>query len=105
MSLSPWWRIILRNVLHRPKIRNDIKNIFYFLHFNFHSSNFCAIILDMDKSTLQTIAIIAAVVVASWAIGGQVQAIGGQVQANSAAMADLRDDMRELRGLLIFTYR
>ena len=55
---------------------------------------FCAIILDMDKSTLQTIAIIATVVVASWTIGGQ-------VQANSAAIADLRDDMRELRGLLI----
>ena len=62
---------------------------------------FCAIILDMDKSTLQTIAIIATVVVASWTIGGQVQAIGGQVQANSAAIGDLRDDMRELRGLLI----
>ena len=55
---------------------------------------FCAIILDMDKSTLQTIAIIATVVVASWTIGGQ-------VQANSAAISDLRDDMRELRGLLI----
>ena len=55
----------------------------------------------MDKSTLQTIAIIATVVVASWTITGQVQAIGGQVQANSAAIADLRDDMRELRGLLI----
>ena len=70
------------------------KTFFNFLHFNFHSSNFCAIILDMDKSTLQTIAIIATVVVASWAIGGQ-------VQANSAAIADLRDDMRELRGLLV----
>ena len=55
----------------------------------------------MDKSTLQTIAIIATVVVASWTIAGQVQAIGGQVQANSAAISDLRDDMRELRGLLI----
>ena len=55
---------------------------------------FCAIILDMDKSTLQTIAIIATVVVASWAIGGQ-------VQANSAAIGDLRDDMREMRSLLI----
>ena len=48
----------------------------------------------MDKSTLQTIAIIATVVVASWTITGQ-------VQANSAAIGDLRDDMRELRGLLI----
>ena len=62
---------------------------------------FCAIILDMDKSTLQTIAIIATVVVASWTIGGQVQAISGQVQANSAAIGDLRDDMREMRSLLI----
>ena len=55
----------------------------------------------MDKSALQTIAIIATVVVASWAIGGQVQAIGGQVQADSAAIADLRDDMREMRSLLV----
>ena len=43
---------------------------------------------------LQTVAIIATVVVASWIIGGQ-------VQANSAAIADLRDDMREMRSLLI----
>ena len=42
---------------------------------------------------LQTVAIIATVVVASWTIGGQ-------VQANSVAIADLRDDMREMRSLL-----
>ena len=55
----------------------------------------------MEKSTLQTIGIIATVVVASWTLGGQIQAISSQVQANSIAIADLRNDMRELRSLLI----
>ena len=50
---------------------------------------------------LQTVAIIATVVVASWIIGGQVQAVGGQVQANSEAISDLRDDMHEMRSLLV----
>ncbi|MGU9951021.1 MAG: hypothetical protein ACNYPH_01670 [Gammaproteobacteria bacterium WSBS_2016_MAG_OTU1] len=48
----------------------------------------------MDKSLLQTAAIIATIVVAAWSISGG-------VKANTVAIADLRDDMRELRSLLV----
>ena len=44
----------------------------------------------MDKSVLQTTAIIATVIMAAWHIGGE-------VKVNSAAITGLRDDMRDLR--------
>ena len=51
----------------------------------------------MDKSVLQTTAIIATVIMAAWHIGGEVKEIGGEVKVNSAAITGLRDDMRDLR--------
>lgn len=72
-----------------------------FAVFCLKNANFCGKIAGMEKSTLQTAAIIATIVAAAWMLGGQVQALGGQVRANSAAIGELREDVRELRGLLV----
>ena len=60
-----------------------------------------ATIAGMDKSVLQTTLIIATNIGAAWTLGGQVQALDGRIQANSAAIGELREDVRELRGLLV----
>ena len=66
----------------------------------------------MDKSTIQTVAVIFTIVTAAWLLGGKVEANSAATIANTMAIAELRNsnarandelraDLRELRSLLI----